>query len=49
MDEKNFEWIVEPILQWYDKQARELPWRKDVTPYRVWISKLCYNRHGWKR
>lgn len=32
--------IVEPLLTWYDAQARVLPWREDPTPYKVWISEI---------
>lgn len=32
--------IVEPLLAWYDANARDLPWRREVTPYRVWISEI---------
>jgi A/G-specific adenine glycosylase len=32
--------IVEPLLEWYDKNARKLPWRDDPTPYRVWVSEI---------
>lgn len=28
------------LLAWYDKNRRELPWRQDVTPYRVWVSEI---------
>jgi A/G-specific adenine glycosylase len=35
-----FEKIVEPLLRWYEKNARQLPWRDDPTPYRVWISEI---------
>lgn len=28
------------LLTWYDEQARELPWRSDPTPYRVWMSEI---------
>ena len=31
---------VESLLTWSRKNARDLPWRKDVTPYRVWISEI---------
>lgn len=37
---KSFEWIVEPLLHWYDAQARNLPWRENRDPYRVWISEI---------
>lgn len=32
--------IVEPLLTWYDANARRLPWRETATPYRVWISEI---------
>lgn len=28
------------LLAWYKKEARDLPWRKDPTPYKVLISEL---------
>jgi A/G-specific adenine glycosylase len=28
------------ILSWYDQNKRILPWRNNVTPYRVWISEI---------
>ncbi len=33
------EWIV-PLLEWYQKKARELPWRKTGDAYAVWISEI---------
>lgn len=32
--------IVDALLNWYDHNARILPWREDPTPYRVWISEI---------
>ena len=32
--------ITEPLLGWYDKNARKLPWRDNPTPYRVWVSEI---------
>ncbi len=32
--------IVEPLLTWYDSNKRDLPWRHNPTPYRVWISEI---------
>lgn len=29
-----------PLLDWYDKHARILPWRENPEPYRVWISEI---------
>ena len=31
---------VEPLLRWYDKNARDLPWRRTRDPYRVWVSEI---------
>ena len=28
------------LLAWYDANARDLPWRKDPDPYRVWVSEI---------
>jgi A/G-specific adenine glycosylase len=28
------------LLAWYDVHARDLPWRKDRDPYRVWLSEI---------
>lgn len=40
IEEKSFEWIVEPLLDWYAVQARKLPWRENREPYRVWVSEI---------
>ena len=32
--------IVRPLLDWYKKAARELPWRQNIDPYRVWVSEI---------
>jgi A/G-specific adenine glycosylase/sugar fermentation stimulation protein len=29
-----------PLLKWYDKNRRILPWREDAAPYRVWVSEI---------
>lgn len=34
------EQIVKPLLSWYDGHARVLPWREEITPYRVWVSEI---------
>lgn len=31
---------IPQLLQWYENNARILPWREDPTPYRVWISEI---------
>src|SRR5215831_19262009 len=28
------------LLGWYDAHHRELPWRRDADPYRVWVSEI---------
>lgn len=28
------------LLGWYDRHARDLPWRKENDPYRVWVSEV---------
>ncbi len=28
------------LLPWYDRNRRELPWRKDKEPYHVWLSEI---------
>ena len=32
--------IVEPLLQWFRDNKRDLPWRQDHDPYHVWISEI---------
>lgn len=32
--------IVKPLLSWYRKNARRLPWRENTDPYRVWVSEI---------
>ena len=32
--------ITTPLLYWYADAARDLPWRREPTPYHVWISEI---------
>lgn len=32
--------LIKPLLSWFGENARQLPWREDVTPYRVWVSEI---------
>ena len=32
--------IAAPLLTWYDRQRRVLPWREDPVPYHVWVSEI---------
>ncbi len=36
----NDEQLVEQLLDWYDKNRRELPWRTETDPYRIWVSEV---------
>ena len=36
----DFQRIQNPLLSWYEKEKRDLPWRQDPTPYRVWVSEI---------
>ncbi|MCD8331461.1 MAG: A/G-specific adenine glycosylase, partial [Oscillospiraceae bacterium] len=29
-----------PLLRWYAENARDLPWRREPTPYHVWLSEM---------
>lgn len=31
---------MRPLLAWYDTNKRDLPWRKNADPYRVWLSEV---------
>ena len=35
-----FQRIPAPLLLWYRQHKRDLPWRKNPTPYRVWVSEI---------
>jgi A/G-specific adenine glycosylase len=30
--------VVSPLLRWYRKAARDLPWRRTKDPYAIWVS-----------
>lgn len=36
----NYTKIIEPLLEWYEKEKRELPWRSNKNPYYIWISEI---------
>lgn len=39
-DEAQRQLIRERLLAWFDAEKRELPWRRDRDPYRVWVSEI---------
>ena len=36
----DFHCIPSPLLSWYGENKRDLPWRREPTPYRVWVSEI---------
>ena len=40
MAEKTIERLPEVLLPWYRENKRDLPWRKNREPYRVWLSEI---------
>ncbi|MBR2903202.1 MAG: A/G-specific adenine glycosylase [Clostridia bacterium] len=40
VDDYPYEEITSPLLAWYRENKRDLPWRKDGDPYRVWVSEI---------
>ncbi len=37
---EEFKKLVEPLILWFHKNKRELPWRQNTDPYRIWISEI---------
>jgi A/G-specific adenine glycosylase len=33
-------WAVPRLLAWFDRRRRDLPWRRDRDPYRIWVSEV---------
>ena len=40
MSAKSFSFPTQSLARWYQKFKRDLPWRKNPTPYFVWISEI---------
>lgn len=40
MKKEELEQMVEPLLEWFRKHARVLPWREEPLPYYVWVSEI---------
>lgn len=40
MEKFDFHLIPAPLLSWYKRNKRTLPWRENPTPYRVWVSEI---------
>lgn len=41
--------IQKALLDWFDKENRELPWRKNYSPYHVWISEVMLQQTQMER
>ncbi len=37
---ENLKEMSESLVEWYRKQKRDLPWRVDITAYKVWVSEI---------
>ena len=37
---ENLREMAKPLTEWYRGQKRDLPWREDVTAYKVWVSEI---------
>ncbi len=40
METAHLQETVQPLLDWFDKNARSLPWRDRPLPYYVWVSEI---------
>lgn len=40
LSERDFAGLRRLLLGWYRRARRELPWRRDRDPYRVWVSEI---------
>ncbi len=40
IDNKKIVYMQETILQWYEENMRELPWRELIDPYKIWVSEV---------
>lgn len=38
--ESKIKFLRENLLVWYNENKRNLPWRKDKDPYRIWLSEI---------
>lgn len=40
LEEYPLKQLVEPLLEWYSRHARVLPWRNTHDPYQIWVSEI---------
>ena len=36
----NVQYFADRLLAWYDREKRDLPWRRTRDPYRIWVSEI---------
>jgi A/G-specific adenine glycosylase len=36
----NLKYIVTPLLEWFELNKRDLPWRRTKDPYHIWVSEI---------
>lgn len=41
--------IQDTLLDWFESEGRELPWRNDYSPYHVWISEIMLQQTQMER
>ena len=37
---EELKYITEPLLNWFQINKRDLPWRRTKDPYRIWVSEI---------
>ena len=40
IEEEKLKKIINPLLKWYEENARDLPWRRKIDPYSIWLSEI---------
>jgi len=40
MSSSEFQSLVTLLLGWFAKNARDLPWRRTLDPYAIWVSEI---------
>lgn len=40
MNSSNVQYFAAQLLDWYDREKRDLPWRRSRDPYRIWVSEI---------
>src|SRR6478752_3173138 len=33
-------WFAKNLIRWYEKNKRDLPWRREHDPYKIWLSEI---------